>query len=236
MKIFNRELKIPLQAELPLLFMILYLPAYLGQGKGLPFAYFDLPAVHFQIIIISILYSLLILYLTDNIPLNEDSPPPGPGLDKSYALPSFREFALTLSALTIIYLSINVAVPVISKLNGNELSGNPIVLTKKIMLLPCLISCLFSAMQEELFFRGYGFYRLKESGFAPQTAMILISLFFAAGHFYEGFHAFVYALLAGLFLTWRIQKGASLFSLIPAHALLNFTIILLNFLSEGKEL
>lgn len=236
MKIFNRDLKIPLQVELPLLFMILYLPAYLAQGRGLPFGYFDHPAVHLQMIIVSILYSLLVLYLLDNISDKRGENPYEVELEKSFALPSFREFFLILTALALIYLFINIAVHSVSRFSGIAIPVDPVLLTNKIMLLPTLLSCLFSAMQEELFFRAYGFYRLKESGFPPLKAIILISLLFAAGHFYEGIHAFFYALLAGLFLTWRIQRGASLFSLIPAHALLNFTIILLDFLSKGKNL
>ncbi len=228
----DKKLQIPLKAELPLLFVILYLPSYLNQGTGFIRGFFDIPGVHIQMILLSTVYSLFIYYLWENIPSGRQDQ-----VADCLGVPRFREFLLTLGGLALIYLVISAGLSALLPREGVFRNPEkPVLITKAPMLIPAAVTCLFSALQEEIFFRGYAYNRLLQSGISPSKAMFISTVLFSAGHLYQGVPGLLYAFAAGLFLVSRIQKGASLFSLIPAHALLNFIQILLNFFTEGMKI
>ena len=162
--------------------------------------------------------------------------PPGSSR-KQPESPRFQEFLLTLGGLGLIFLTLSAGLSALLPTTGFfKIPEKPILITKGYMLIPTALTCLFSALQEELFFRGYAYNRLLQSDISPLKAMLISAILFSAGHLYQGVPGLLYAFTAGLFLISRIQKGASLFSLIPAHALLNFIQILLNFFTEGMKI
>ena len=222
MKIFGRSLNLPVGVEFPLLFIILYLPSYLNQGTGFPPEMFDYFSVHIQMILLSVLYSLFILYLLSHLPQNSKEE-----LPDILGFIHSRQVLIALGGLVLLYGAVSVSSFYLPA------QDTPILITKGYMLIPTALTCLFSAAQEELFFRVYGYTRLRQSGVSPRTSMIAMSLLFCAGHAYEGVQALFFSFAAGLFLTYLIRRGVSAFSLIPAHGLFNFSLILINYLSGG---
>ena len=167
MKILNRDFRIPLQAELPLLFIILYLPAYLSQGMGMPMGYFDKPEVHLQMTVSSLLYSLLVLYLLGNIrsPLPEE-------MDRAFEKFRTGDFFLSLAGLSLLYLIIN-GLTVYYHYNltpGSILPETPVLISRGHMLIPTAVSCLFSAAQEEFFSEATVTYGSDSRASLPGTA------------------------------------------------------------------
>ncbi len=222
MKLTGRKIKIPFQAEFPLLFIILYLPAYLNQSGPLSNRYFDSPYIQLQMILMSLVYSLFILYLMENVA----SELPGE-LISCLKPPGLKSSAVLLGGLFCLYFLVSLLNLVYPP------PENPVLLTRGYMLIPTLFTCLFSAAQEEIFFRYYGYARLRQNGTDGFRAMILMSLIFAAGHAYEGLHGLIFSFISAVFLSLAIQRGVSLFSLIAAHGVFNFLIILINYLSGG---
>ena len=223
MRISGKSITIPFQAEFPLLFIILYLPAYLSQNGPMPSGYFDYSLMHLQMILMSLVYTFFILYLIGK---------PGPELPAEMfrigEKPRLSGVLIILGGLVLLYGTTSGILAPFSSAETQQL------LTRAFMLIPTAFTCLFSAAQEEIFFRYYGYARLRQNGTPPGKSMFYISLIFAAGHAYEGLPGLMFSFTAGLFLSLAVKRGSSLISLIIAHGLFNFLIILLNYLSGGQ--
>ncbi len=223
MRLTGKSFSIPFQAEFPLLFIILYLPAYLNQTGPMQSGYFDSPVLHIQMILMSLVYTFFVLYMMDGPQqaLPEE-------MSRTGEKPRIREFLILLGGLILLYGFVTGILSPFSSPDSQQL------LTKGFMLVPTALTCLFSAAQEEVFFRFYGYARLRQNGTPPGKSMFYMSLIFAAGHAYEGVPALLFSFTAGLFLTLAVKRGSSLISLIMAHGLFNFLLILINYLSGGQ--
>ena len=104
------------------------------------------------------------------------------------------------------------------------------------MLIPSLFTCLAGGVMEEFFFRGYGYFRIRQWGLSPLGALVLINILFAGGHLYEGYPTALFALISGFYLSLLVIRGVSLFSLAAAHGIFNFILILLNYLGQAELL
>jgi len=216
---------IPENAEFPILFLLLFLPSYLAQ-QPMPRGIFDSPAFLLQILI----QSLLILFLT--LYMLRKNPPPEE-LSKT-ALASEIEIGSILAVITglgALFLLYNGLLQIIQITGYRQLQEEPVLLTKGFMLLPALVICLCAATMEEFFFRGYGYFRMRQTGAGEVPSLIMINILFAAGHIYEGLPAAGFAFASGIFLSLALRRGVSLFSLSAAHGIFNFIMILISYLS-----
>ncbi|MDC7239710.1 MAG: type II CAAX endopeptidase family protein [Spirochaetales bacterium] len=214
---------IPYKAEFPLFFLIIFLPAYLAQ-TAMPPGLFDLPAFHSQSVLQALLVISLILYLFRKTPSQDDLYPSAFAGELR-----ITHMLITLGGLAVLYCLYTLILPFLFP-PGME---NPVLITRGIMLVPSLITCLCAASMEELFFRGYGYFRLRQSGLTPLSSVLIINTLFSLGHLYEGVPAALFAFVSGLFLAFLVLKKISLFSMGAAHGIFNFLMILLSFLS-GK--
>lgn len=216
---------IPEKAEFPIIFLIIFLPAYLGQ-QSLPYGLFDSPFYH----IMSILQSLLILSLL--FYLLRKTPPKAAESAGAMAGEILVTHSLTtLAGLIILFAFYSLILKGLESF-GYSSTEDPVLLTRGIMLIPSLLTCLSAAAMEEFFFRGYAFFRVRRGGVSTGKALIFISILFAAGHMYEGVPAAVFALTSGIFLGLLMLRGFSLFSLSAAHGIFNFLMILLSYIKQ----
>jgi membrane protease YdiL (CAAX protease family) len=217
------------KAEFPLIFFLIFLPAYLNQGP-LPRGVFDYPLYQGQIILQSLLIFLLVRYLMERTP-----PADGKAYESAFAPALVPLHALiTLGGLALIYAVYTLGlVPLLPE--GLSPPDELVLITRYHMLPLALISCLTAAGMEEFFFRGYAWIRLKETGLNGIPALLTVSLLFAAGHLYEGIGAALFAWGSGLFLGILVIRGFSLYSLTLSHGLFNFAMILISYLRQGPS-
>jgi len=210
-------------AEFPILFLLLFLPSYLNQ-TSMPPALFDHPAYQLQILYQSLLIFMLTLYL-----LKRNAPPSETGRTPMTPEINILECLAVLAGLAVLFLLYNLILRIIQELGLGTKPEEPVLITRGVMLLPAFILCLCASLMEEFFFRGYAFFRMVQSGMGMVPALLLTNMLFAAGHFYEGVPAAVFAFASGIFLSLAMRKGVSLFSLSAAHGIFNFTMILISY-------
>lgn len=219
---------IPERAEFPIIFLTLFLPAYLNQDS-LPQGLFDSPFYHIMTIFHSLLILSLVFYLLQKTP---------PETEESAAALTgeirISETALVLGGLILLYGLYNLILTGLHR-GGLPLQEDPLLISRGIMLLPSLLTCLAAAAMEEFFFRGYAFFRIRRGGIPPLKALIVLNLLFAAGHLYEGVPAALFALCSGIFLSLAVVKGCTLFSLSAAHGLFNFLMILMSYIRQAER-
>ena len=218
------------KAEFPLIFLLLFLPSYLNQ-QSLPFAIFDSPIFIIQSLLQSLLIFFLIRYLLQLRPLSHLEK----GLADSVLAPEIRfNHGLTaLGGLVCLYSIYSfILLPLFQHMRIITPPAEAVLITRGIMLIPALFTCFAAAAMEEFFFRGYAFFRLRQSGLKTLPALILVNIIFAAGHLYEGWPTSVFALISGIFLTFLVLKKISLFSLAAAHGIFNFSMILISYLRQ----
>ncbi len=218
-------------AEFPLVFLLIFLPAYLSQ-TALPRGVFDFPLYQGQIILQSLLIFLLLRYLLEN-----RKPGSTVHYDSAFS-PALKPFEslISFAGLTLIYLFFTFVLPPLLSSGIPDGPGTePVLITRAGMLPLALISCLAAATMEEFFFRGYAWIRLKESGLNSLVSLLTVSLLFAAGHLYEGLPAAFFAWASGLFLGVLVIRGFTLYSLSLSHGLFNFSMILISYLRQGPS-
>jgi membrane protease YdiL (CAAX protease family) len=104
---------------------------------------------------------------------------------------------------------------------------------ENLKLLPLVfISCLVTGYCEELFFRSYLYTSLRNAGTAAVTAVIITSVLFGAGHFYEGYYAFAATAAIGGFLSIMFIKTKSIHAIAIGHGLYNFSVLLIAMTGE----
>lgn len=218
---------IPEKAEFPLIFLIIFLPAYLNQDV-LPAGLFDNPLYHLMTILQSLLILSLLFYLMKKTAIDTIESPSAmaPEIKISHSL-------ITLAGLTTLYIIYTLVLIWLGKFNFIK-PEDPELISSAVMLIPSLLTCLAAASMEEFFFRGYAFFRVRQAGSSPLRALIFISILFAAGHLYEGIPAVLFALASGSFLTLLILRGFSLFSLSLAHGIFNFLMILISYFKQSN--
>ena len=212
--------------EFPLIFLLVFLPAYLNQAP-LPHGVFDYPLFHGQMILQSLLLFLMAVYL-----IRKDPPLTISEYHSAFApelLP--LQSLLSLAGLALIYAVYNFALlPLLS--TAGDAAETAVLLTRPAMLPLSLISCLAAAAMEEFFFRGYAYIRLRETGIGKFPALAVVSVLFAAGHLYEGVPAAAFACGSGFFLGYLVIRGFSLYTLALSHGLFNFSMVLISYLSQ----
>lgn len=217
------------KAEFPLIFLLIFLPAYLNQGP-LPHGAFDFPLYQGQVLLQSLLIFLLARYLLQRTPPADER-----AYESAFApvlVPVHSLIALGGLALIYAAYTLGLAPLLPAALSPPE---EAVYITRPRMLPLSLISCLAAAAMEEFFFRGYAWLRLKDTGMNGIAALIGASLIFAAGHLYEGAGAALFACASGLYLGALVMRGYSLFSLVLPHGLFNFAMILISYLRQGAS-
>ncbi len=209
---------VPSRAEFPLIFLLVFFPAYLTQAK-IDLPVFDYPSYHGQILLRSLLIFLLCLYLSGENRMTEGAISP-------------VETTAALAGLGGIYLLFFAGlIPLFEFFGGIHPSAPAPLISRGIMLFPAFLSCLATGTMEEFFFRGYAYTRILEWKMPPVKAAVFTNLIFAAGHLYEGLPGAGFALASGLFLSFCLLRGFSLLSLSAAHGLFNFSMLVLNYLN-----
>lgn len=81
---------------------------------------------------------------------------------------------------------------------------------------------------EELFFRAYLIYRLRQIGPGTVAAVVLSALMFASGHAYQGIAALAFAAVAGCTLGALWVRRPDLAAFAAAHSVYNIAAILIS--------
>lgn len=193
----------------------------------MPPGLFDYPIHHLTVIFQSLVIITLLLYLMQKTPpLCEESATALAGeLKISHVLIAFAGIGVLFAMYT--------AGMAVLRTLGVRIDPPPLLISRKIMLIPSFLTCMAAATMEEFFFRGYAWFRIRRDGGSPVSGLIFISILFAGGHLYEGVPAAVFAFASGLFLGTLILKRFSLFSLSAAHGIFNFVMILLSYLQQS---
>lgn len=216
---------IPEKAEFPIVFLIIFLPAYMNQ-QTLPPGLFDSPVYHILTILQSILILSLLFYL-----LRKTPPPKAVSTSAMAGEIQITHSLLTLTGLIVLYILYSLSLRGLGSFGYSSME-DPLLITRGAMLIPSLLTCLSAGAMEEFFFRGYAFFRVRQEGSSPLKSLLFISLLFAAGHLYEGLPAALFAFISGVFLSLMMLRGISLFSLSAAHGIFNFSMIVLSYVRQ----
>ncbi len=226
----NHVEKIPFTEAL-LLFAVFFLPGYFQQGAGFDLAAMLNPMFHLFTLLFSLPQMLLLIYI---LRLRNGSDL------RSYGIGGLRgtslfQIILTLFSIYGITLVLGLIQQVIKR-NGALLGSTGIEITPNFyttlserpsIIILIALTCLLIGYFEELFFRVY---LISEFGFTNRTAhlsVILGSVLFAAGHTYQGIIPAIATFFIGVLLGYRYLARRSWHEIAIAHALYNFTAILL---------
>ncbi|MFO7729483.1 MAG: CPBP family intramembrane glutamic endopeptidase [Spirochaetia bacterium] len=226
----NHEENMPF-LEAILLFSVFFLPGYFQQGAGFNIDSMLNPGFHLFTLLFSLPQMLLIIYII-NLRSNSDL--------RSYGIVPLREtpvlkvivsyiFILSIPLLLgIIQQFIGVSEPVYKNTGIEINSGFYVRLYEQpVLIFFIAVTCLLIGYFEELFFRVYLIRDFAVNRRAAHLTIIIGSLLFAAGHMYQGFTAAAGTFLIGVILGYRYLAHSSWHEIALAHALYNFTAILL---------
>ena len=119
----------------------------------------------------------------------------------------------------------------LSKMGITPPAMEPVPKDEKIFIYIILI-CILPALFEEVLFRKLTFSVLSDYG--RKKALFLTALFFAVIHFNP--FSFVPLFLAGITMTYTVYKGYPLIYAILFHFSLNFSGIILDFLTKNETM
>ena len=209
-----------------LLFSVLFLPGYISQYQ--PFDGKLLVDTLFNIVyIISVIPQvLLIVYLIvrDNSAGKEKY-----GLNKI----TWKEALYGSGVALVIFLCI---LPLITLSSFTGVGGNEVLTDIKWQavqpeILPFVfITSIVTGYREELFFRSYLINKLTEASIEKRTAIGGSVLLFSAGHIYQGFFAFLSALLIAIVLAVLFTRYRNLHAIAIGHGLFNFVVLCFSIL------
>ncbi len=214
-----------LLGEAALLFLVLFLPGYLGGSVGVP----EPAAAMLQSIVFGLPQALLIVYLLN---LQPDLPRALFGLVR----PAGRDAgtaALALAgalALTAPFVAAQALVPAVRALGA---TGYRWGLRSPIELPLALVFGLTAGYREELYFRAYLLGRFEQAGIPATIGVAASTALFALGHVYEGVLGVAFATVLGLFFALVYRRTRSLHACAVAHGLLNTALLALGLLAPG---
>ncbi len=214
-----------LLGEAALLFLVLFLPGYLGGSAPVP----DPTAAMLQSIVFGLPQALLIVYV---LTLQPDLPRGHFGLVR----PSGRDAgtaALALAgalALTAPFVAVPALVPAVRALGA---TGYRWGLRSPMELPLALVFGLTAGYREELYFRAYLMGRFEQAGIPATIGVAASTALFALGHVYEGPLGVAFAAVLGLFFALVFRRTRSLHACAAAHGLLNTALLALGLLAPG---
>lgn len=230
----NHEENMPF-LEAILLFSVFFLPGYFQQGAGFNIDRMLSPGFHLFTLLFSLPQMLLIIYII-NLRSNSDL--------RSYGIVPLRETPVLKVIVSYVFILsiplllgsiqqiIGISEPVYENTGietGIEISPNfyERLSEQPILIFFIAVTCLIIGYFEELFFRVYLIRDFAVNRRAAHLTIIIGSLLFAGGHMYQGFTAAAGTFLIGVILGYRYLAHSSWHEIALAHALYNFTAILL---------
>ena len=226
----NHVEKIPFTEAL-LLFAVFFLPGYLQQGSGFDLAAMLNPMFHLFTLLFSLPQMLLLIYI---LRLRNGTDLRPYGIGGLYGTSLFQ-ILLSLASIYGITLILGIIQQLMKRsgafLGSPGIEINPNFYTalaeRPSIVILIALTCLLIGYFEELFFRVY---LISEFGSSPRTAhltIILGSALFAAGHAYQGIIPATATFFIGALLGYRFLARRSWHEISIAHALYNFTAIML---------
>ena len=217
--------------EAILLFSVFFLPGYFQQEAGFNIDSMLNPEFHLFTLLFSLPQMLLIIYII-NLRSNSDL--------RSYGIVPLRETPILKVIVSYIFILsvplllgsiqqfIGISEPVYEN-TGIAISSNFYVRLSEqpILIFFIAVTCLLIGYFEELFFRVYLIRDFAVNRRAAHLTIIIGSLLFAGGHMYQGYTAAAGTFLIGVILGYRYLAHSSWHEIALAHALYNFTAILL---------
>jgi len=226
----NHEEKRPF-IEAILLFSVFFLPGYFQQGAGFNIENMLNPAFHFFTLVFSLPQMLLLLYIL-YIRV-------GPHL-RTYGIVPLHEtrvFHVLLSYILILCITFSIGIVDQILHSDNTLLNSPGIeipqnfyarlFEMPIMILLIALTCILVGYFEELFFRVYLIREFAVNSLTSHVTVVIGSFLFTAGHIYQGFTAAAGTFFIGMLLGYRYLAHSSWHEIALAHALYNFTAIIL---------
>lgn len=214
-----------LLAEAALLFLVLFLPGYLGGASAVPHP----TAAMLQAIAFGLPQTLLVAHL---LRLQ-------PGLPRErygFLRPARRDAGVAALALAgaLVLAGAFVAVPaLLPAARPLGAAGYRWGLRSAAELPLALAFGLVAGYREELYFRAYLLGRLEEAGIPVVLAAAASTALFAVGHLYEGPLGVAFAAVMGLYFVLVFLRTRSLHACAIAHGLLNTALLALGLLAPG---
>ena len=218
-----------LLGEAALLFLVLFLPGYLGGPAEVSAAAPDIVAAMLQSIAFGLPQVLLIVYL---LRLQPGLPRERFGLVR----PEGRDVgttALALAgalALAAVFLAAQAFVPAVRALAA---TGYRWSLRSAGDLPLALVFGLAAGYREELYFRAYLLGRFEQAGIPAAIGVVASTALFALGHVYEGILGIAFAAVLGLYFALVFLRSRSLHACAVAHGLLNASLLALGLFAPG---
>lgn len=214
-----------LLGEAALLFIVLFLPGYLGGGSAVP----QPATAMLQSIAFGLPQALLVAHL---LRLQPDLPRERYG----FVRPTRRDAVATVLvlagaiALAGVFIALPALLPAVSDLGA---AGYRWRLRSAVELPLALAFGLVAGYREELYFRAYLLGRLEEAGVPVTAATAASTALFAAGHLYEGPFGVAFAATLGLYFALCFLRTRSLHACALAHGLLNSGLLALGHFAPG---
>ncbi len=217
--------------EAVLLFSVFFLPGYFQQGVGFNIESMLNPVFHFFTLIFSLPQMLLLLYI---LHLRV-----GPDLEAYGVVPLRKTRVSSVLISFICIMGITLLIGIFDQLinSSRDVFTHPGItapstfydqlIAKPGLILLIAVTCLLIGYFEELFFRVYLIKEFAGNRYAAHFTIITGSVLFAAGHAYQGVIAATGTFFIGVFLGYRYLAHSSWHEIALAHALYNFTAILM---------
>ena len=193
-----------------LLFMVFFLPSYLGGGRDLPPLGSDATFAMLSSIVAGIPQLLLMLYL---VSLQTETPSETWGL-----IPLRRQDILFIAFVSV--SSVALTIPLVA-LASNLPPGYRWSLQEPIQIPLAICFGLATGYREEFFFRSYLFARATQAGFPGWISILLSSALFGLGHAYEGILGIAAATVLGVLYSIVYFRRPSLHVVAISHGLYN---------------
>jgi membrane protease YdiL (CAAX protease family) len=220
--------------EPALLFALFFLPGYLSPAfNGVEGDFFNSPPLLILYLLTVLPQTALVFYLI----LRETALDPGIfGLKR----PQKRDLVLILPALGGLFLFLIPAEILMVLIPLSEVEVFWDTVSWSFFNLPfwplVLLTCLGTGYLEEIFFRSYLCTRLEIAGRPRAQILVLVSLLFASGHFYQGLGGFFMTFVLGLYFGGLFFRYRSLHLNAFTHGLYNFTVLFLSYLLNPLSL
>lgn len=212
--------------EALLIFLVFFLPGYLGQAESINAALFDDPLLIARYLLLVLPQILLLRYL---IGIKGDSSPQEFGISPL----RFTDFIKGILSSGLIWLCLLPFIIIITFF-APEVPPNPVrwSVTKGWIIPLVFLASMGTGYLEELYFRSYLITTLKRLGWKDLPTVAISTALFTIGHLYQGLPGAIGSMIIGFTLSYRFLKGRSLNEIAIAHGLYNFSVLLLSFLLE----
>jgi CAAX protease family protein len=218
-----------LLGEAVLLFLVLFLPGYLGQPGARADAQVDTVRIMLESILLGIPQVLLIVHLLSIQPeVHRER--------FGFARPRLREArraALAFVGALALAAPLVGAVALVPALRGFASAGFRWRLRSAWELPLALAFGLVAGYREEAYFRAYLLGRFEQAGIPTAPGIAAGTLLFALGHLYEGPLGIVFALVLGAYFSIVYLRSRSVHVPAVAHGLLNTALLALGLFAPG---